>query len=147
MKRIGDGSNIVLVISFLTIALFMCLIAFTENIAIGCLAIIVTTVLIYLQSRLRQIDLDRDSIVVTNLLWRKTRISIHEVVDINQTIHPFYALELKNENNIHFRLPSHKSFPYNILTNLNEEKQDHIYLVLDKIDKLKRIYPETKNTE
>ena len=147
MKRIGEGSNILLVVSFLAFSLLFSVLFFVGDIALGCIVLFVTLALSYFQSKLRQIDLDRDAIVVTNLLWRKTRISIHEVITINQIIYPFYSIELKNDKNISFRLPINKTFPYNIPTKLNEENADHIELVLDKIDKLKLIYPEVKNRE
>ena len=147
MKRIGEGSNILLVVSFLAFSLLISLLFFVVDIALGCITLFVTLAFSYFQSKLRQIDLDRDAIVVTNLLWRKTRISIHDVISINQIIYPIYSIELKNDKNIHFRLPLNKSFPYNISLNIEEEKTDHLDQVLDKINKLKLIYPEVKNRE
>jgi len=147
MKRIGEGSNILLVVSFLAFSLLISLLFFVVDIALGCITLFVTLAFSYFQSKLRQIDLDRDAIVVTNLLWRKTRISIHDVISINQIIYPIYSIELKNDKNIPFRLPINKSFPYNIPTKLNEENADHIELVLDKINKLKFIYPKVKDIE
>lgn len=106
MKKIGSGYNLVEIILYLFISLFILHLYFLHYQSILCIIFFIPVlIVVFFYIKTTTIFIYGDYIVVKSFIWKKTKYPINEIQSIGNVIFPICFIKFENSEKIWFQIP------------------------------------------
>ncbi len=117
MKLIGSGVNILIVLTYIILSIFLILmiLIFNGKLALLCSVLVFISIIILFKSR--TINIRGTFVEVQNMIWKNKVYHIKDIKKLGCLVYPYYFIIFKNNDKYLFILPINKILNFNILAN------------------------------